>query len=362
MATVASSASSAVEDRRANSSDWILLGTSMVLALFGLLMIYSATRAMGTISMERQMMFAAIGAVSALVMSLIDYRDLRHRLPVLCGLVLLALIAVFFFPEINGARRWIPLGPFAFQPAEFAKIIAILGMAAILAPERPNFDTSQLRWSRIFMVLGFIAIPSVLIFMEPDLGTMLVFVFVGFVMFFAAGASWRQMAVLGFGGMTAVVLAFWTGLLADYQLDRFRVLIDQDLDPQGIGYNLLRSKLAIGSGQLTGRGLFQGDATNFRYIPEQETDFIFTAVGEQLGFVGGLLVLLAFGMIIWRLLVIAANARDRFGTLIAVGISAMLMFQVFVNIGMTVGIMPVTGIPLPFMSLGGSSFQMTTIA
>ncbi|MPZ51694.1 MAG: hypothetical protein GEU79_03000 [Acidimicrobiia bacterium] len=158
------------------------------------------------------------------------------------------------------------------------------------------------------------------------------------------------------------MLAFWTGLLADYQLDRFRVLIDQDLDPQGIGYNLLRSKLAIGSGQLTGRGLFQGDATNFRYIPEQETDFIFTAVGEQLGFVGGILVLLAFGMIIWRLLVIGANSRDRFGTLLATGIGAMLMFQVFVNIGMTVGIMPVTGIPLPFMSLGGSSFQMTTIA
>ncbi len=362
MATVAASASAAVDERSANRTDWILIGTSTVLAMFGLLMIYSATRATGTISMERQMMFAAVGAVMALVMSLIDYRDLRHRVPVVFGLTVLALVAVFFFPARNGAQRWIPMGPFAFQPAEFAKIVAILASAAILAPERPNYDTSRLKWSRILMVLGIVAPVMGLIFIEPDLGTMLVFVFVAFVMFFAAGASWRQVAIMTFGGISAVVLAFWSGLIADYQLARFRVLIDQDLDPQGIGYNLLRSKLAIGSGQLTGRGLFQGDATNFRYIPEQETDFIFTAVGEQLGFVGGLLVLLAFGVVLWRLLVIAANARDRFGALVTIGIAAMLMFQVFVNVGMTVGIMPITGIPLPFMSLGGSSFQVTTMA
>jgi rod shape determining protein RodA len=145
-------------------------------------------------------------------------------------------------------------------------------------------------------------------------------------------------------------------------MNRIEILFNPTIDPQGIGYNLAQSKLAIGSGQLFGSGLFAGTQTNFEYVPEQETDFIFTAVGEQLGFVGGLLVLVAFAVIIWRLLVIADNARDRFGALIAVGIAAMMMFHVFVNVGMTIGIMPVTGLPLPFLSQGGSFYLAMTLA
>src|SRR5690606_8136326 len=152
------------------------------------------------------------------------------------------------------------------------------------------------------------------------------------------------------------VALYRMGAIAEYQLNRIRVLVDPTIDPQGIGYNLAQSKLAIGSGQLFGRGLFQGTQTNFQYVPEQETDFIFTAVAEQLGFVGGIVVLLAFMILIWRILVIASNARDRFGALIALGVAAMLMFHIFINIGMTMGITPVTGLPLPFLSLGGSAF------
>jgi rod shape determining protein RodA len=191
----------------------------------------------------------------------------------------------------------------------------------------------------------------------------MVFGFILFVMLFAAGATWRQMVALTAAATAGVVLVLQRGWLEQYQLDRIRVLFDPKIDPQGIGYNLQQSKYAIGSGQLFGRGLFaEGTQTSFEYVPEQETDFIFTAVAEQLGFVGGILVIAAFAVIIWRLLVIAASARDRFGALIALGLAAMMVFHVFINVGMTIGIMPVTGIPLPFLSAGGSFYLAMTLA
>ena len=362
MATIARSAPEAVGGRRQNRPDWILFGILVILALFGLLMIYSATRANGSFSMERQMIFVAAGIVTYPVASWIDYREYRHLVPYLYGIVIVLLVGVFFFAETNGAHRWIKMPFFDLQPAEIAKVVLVLALASILAPHTRDDDRPILSWPKLMLVLGVVALPSVLIFKQPDLGTMLVFVFVMMAMLFAAGASWRQLTTLSVGGLSVAVFAFQRGLIADYQLDRIRVLVDATVDPQGIGYNLLRSKLAIGSGQLFGSGLFQGTQTNFQYVPEQETDFIFTAVAEQLGFVGGLLVLAAFMVLIWRLLVIAGNARDKFGALIVVGIAAMFMFHVFINIGMTMGITPVTGLPLPFLSLGGSSFLAMSFA
>ncbi len=362
MATIAGTAPEAVTDRRRNRPDWILFGTMVVLSLFGLLMIYSATKSTGVSSMERQMISVAAGFVVFLLTSFIDYREYRHLIPYLYGLILLALVGVFFFPETNGAHRWIAFPFFDFQPAEFAKVIVVLALASILAPHTRDDDTPGLSWGKLGLVLVVVAVPAALIFMQPDLGTMLVFVFVMMAMLFAAGSSWRQLTTLTGGGLLAVAFALQRGWIANYQLDRIRVLVDPTVDPQGIGYNLLRSKLAIGSGQLLGRGLFQGTQTNFQYVPEQETDFIFTAVAEQLGFVGGLLVLAAFMVLIWRLLIIATNARDKFGALIVVGIGAMFMFHVFINVGMTMGITPVTGLPLPFLSLGGSSFLAMSFA
>ncbi len=199
-------------------------------------------------------------------------------------------------------------------------------------------------------------IPATLIFLQPDLGTMLVFAFILIVMLFGAGISARQALVLSGAGVGLTLAVIQLGLFQEYQLDRIRVLLDPTRDPTGIGWNLRQSILAVGSGQLTGKGLFRGEQTNFQYVPEQGTDFIFTAVGEQLGFVGGILVIAAFLVLVWRLLAISATARDRFGALVALGIAAIFVFHVFVNIGMTIGIMPVTGLPLPFMSAGGSSF------
>jgi rod shape determining protein RodA len=336
----------------------------LALSGFGLLMIYSATSSTGSVGMERQMIFVAAGLTIYAIISNIDYREYRNLIPMVAIVVLIALFAVYLFDPVNGAQRWIPLGFFKLQPAEFAKVVVILLLAALLSPaNREEIGRRQLDWPTIFRAILVIAVPAVLILLEPDLGTTLVFGFILFVMLFAAGATWRQLVALAGASAILVFVVIQQGWLESYQLDRIKVLFDSTIDPQGIGYNLRQSKFAIGSGQLFGRGLFaEGTQTSFEYVPEQETDFIFTAVAEQLGFVGAILVLAAFAVIIWRLLVIAANARDRFGALIAIGLAAMMVFHVFVNVGMTIGIMPVTGLPLPFLSAGGSFYLAMTLS
>jgi len=354
--------------RRNNRSDWMLFGTMLALSGFGLLMIYSATRSSGTFSMERQMIFVAAGLLIFLITSNIDYREYRGIVPAASIIILILLVVVFFFPPINEVNRWIPLGFFNLQPAEFAKIVVIVALATLLAPPASRDELAgprRLTWGKIGQAALVVAVPGYLILREPDLGTALVFGFILMVMLFLAGASWRQMAVLftivGAGG-----IAIWRWretLLSEYQLDRIETLFRPELDPQGIGYQITQSKSAIGSGQLFGKGLFAEDSlTAFQYVPEQETDFIFTAVAEQLGLIGGLLVIIAFVIIVWRLLVIATSARDRFGALVAAGIAAMITFHAFVNIGMTIGIMPVTGLPLPFLSQGGSFYMAMTLS
>ncbi|MGH8944317.1 MAG: rod shape-determining protein RodA [Acidimicrobiia bacterium] len=351
-------------DRGRNKSDRILFGTMLALSAFGLLMVYSATRSSGSVGMERQMIFVAAGLTLYAVISNIDYRELKNLIPIVSIAVLVGLFAVYLFEPVNGARRWIDLGFFKLQPAEFAKVIVILLLAAILSPSnREEVGQRQLTWPTVFRAIAIVALPAVLVLFEPDLGTTLVFGFILFVMLFVAGATWRQMLALAATAALGVVAVLQFKLLEEYQMNRILVLFRPEIDPQGIGYNILQSRYAVGSGQLFGKGLFaEGTQTSFEYVPEQETDFIFTAVAEQLGFVGGVLVVAAFAVIIWRLLVIAANARDRFGALIAAGLAAMMVFHVFVNVGMTIGIMPVTGIPLPFLSAGGSFYLAMTLA
>jgi rod shape determining protein RodA len=359
MATTAPSLT-AVTDRRGNRPDSVLLSMVLLLSGFGLLMIYSATRfgleraeQIPTGTMERQMIFVTGGLIAIGLFSLIDYREYRNFLPMIYGAIVLLLLAVFLFPEVNGAQRWIPIPLFNLQPAEFTKPVVIIAMAYVLSQ---GTDPDRVRWRQIVQVLLLAGFPAALIVFEPDLGTALTIPFVMLVMLFAAGANWKQLGSLVGSGVVAVAAAFRFDLLQDHQERRILVFLDPSLDPQGMGFQLRQSKLAIGSGQLTGKGLFEGTQTNLAYVPEAETDFIFTAVGEQLGFVGGVVLVAAFLVLIWRLLVIAAHARDRFGSLIAVGVAGMLVFHVFVNIGMTVGIAPVTGLPLPFLSLGGSFY------
>ena len=260
--------------------------------------------------------------------------------------------------KVQGAQRWIPIGPYQFQPAEFAKLAVVLALASlIVSAGRP-----PLSWHLVARAVILVTIPSLLIFLQPDLGTMLSFAMILVLMLFAGAATWRQIAFLAVAAVVSTVGLFQLGAVKAYQITRLTAFLDPAADPQGAGFNLLQSEIAIGTGRLTGRGLFEGSQTNLRFIPEQSSDFIFTAVAEQLGFVGRRCGAGALRPHHLAVLVTAANARDRFGQLIAVGIAALIAFHVFVNIGMTVRLMPVTGLPLPFMSAGGTVFVAMSIA
>ena len=355
--------------RRGNRSDWILLATMLALSAIGLVMILSATRATGTFSMERQMIFVAAGLIIFLVFSNIDYREYRSMIPVISGVIMVLLVVVFFFAPVSDsgvgrAHRWIPLGFFNLQPSEFAKVAVIIALASLLAPStRDDELQATVTWRKVGLAVLITIVPGILIYRQPDLGTALVFGFVLLVLLFAAGATWRQMLTLATGSVVSVALVWRMRLLSEYQMERLTCLVNPESDPLDQCYQLGQSIRAIGSGQIFGKGMFQENTlTHFEYVPEQQTDFIFTAVGEQLGLFGGLVVLGLFAILIWRLLVISANSRDRFGALIAVGIAAMIMFHVFVNVGMTIGIMPITGLPLPFLSQGGSFYMAMSLA
>jgi rod shape determining protein RodA len=261
---------------------------------------------------------------------------------------------------INGAHSWIVLpAGFQVQPAEFAKLAIVVGMAMLLGEKRDGEDAP--RDSDVLQVLGLCAIPMVLIMAQPDFGTTMVFIFVILGVLAVAGAPARWVVGLMVAGVfVGGVVA--PHLLKQYQLDRFRVVADASVDPRGVGYNTQQARIAIGSGGLTGKGLFRGSQTQGRFIPEQQTDFVFTVAGEELGLVGAGGIILALGLVLWRGLRIASAATDPFGRLVAAGVVSWFSFQSFVNIGMTLGIMPVTGLPLPFVSYGGSSMFANLMA
>ena len=340
--------------------DPALLFATLLLSAFGVLMVFSATVHKQETAgldpnafMERQIIFAIVGAGLLIAMSMFDYRHLRALAPVLYALALIGLVLVLtpLGDVRGGASRWINLGAFQAQPSELAKLAVLVAMAAFLADRK-----GEVRARDVAAVCGISLVPMVLIYLQPDLGTTLVFVILTGVTLLVGGAKLRHFATLTFIAAIAVVAVIQLGLLQDYQIERVTAFLDATPDVQSEGYNLTQSKIAIASGGMRGKGLrAENTQTSLDFVPEQHTDFIFTAVGEQLGFVGSATLLGLFVLLIWRALRIATMSRDMFGTLMAAGIAAYWVFQVFVNVGMTMGIMPITGIPLPFISYGGSS-------
>ena len=341
--------------------DVVLVFCVLAIAAFGLLMIHSATKSDATGAgtfVEKQTMFCMIGFVAMLIAAVVDYRVIRDFAPVLYGGTVLVLLAVKspLGSTSKGAQAWFDVGPFQLQPSEFAKLVLIVTVAAYVAAHRGELDLR-----RLAITLGIAALPMGLIYLQPDLGTALVFVAVLMGMLLVGGARPRHLVALTLVGVVAVVAVINLGVLKQYQLDRLGAFIKPDADTQRSAYNLNQSKIAIGSGGITGKGLGKGPQTNLSYVPEQHTDFIFTVVGEELGFFGSSLLLVLFGIVVWRTWRAAALSKDLFGTLVCVGVLSMLVFQVFENAGMTMGIMPITGIPLPLFSYGGSSVIATFI-
>jgi len=333
--------------------DKVLLFSALALGAFGVLMIFSATRAdnPSTYYLKKQLVFFILAILVMFLGAAFDYRRIMPYTKIVYAVTLLLLVVVFFFPAIGGAHRWINLGFFPVQPSEIAKVAVILVLATFLADRHMEIGSNKEFLQAIAIGGG----AMFFLFLEPDLGVTLSIFVIMCGMLLVGGARLKQMAVLAGGTAVLVTAAIGLKLLKAYQISRLLVFIKPDMDPLQSGYNLVQSKIAIGSGQLIGKGLFNGTQTNLKFIPEHHTDFIFSVVGEELGFLGGILLLTLFALLLWRALRIAVSARDSFGAMVAVGIVVMFFFQIIVNVGMTMGIMPITGVPLPFMSYGGSS-------
>jgi rod shape determining protein RodA len=334
------------------------VGAVLAIAVLGLLMIYSSTRerlALDGIDeyyfVKRQAIFVVLGlCVMAAVMA-VDYRKLRDFSVLAYGAVVVSLLAVLspLGSEARGAQAWFQLpGGFQLQPSELAKFGIIVAVAGYCNAHRGEMDPN-----RLVLTIGLAAVPVGLVALQPDLGTGIVIAVIVVGLLALAGVSGRQLAILGLLGLTGVFAVINLGMLADYQEDRLSVFGDDA--PRESTYNQDQSEIAIETGSIDGKGLYQGPQTQGGFVPEQHTDFIFTAAGEELGFIGAGTVLALFGVVVWRVWRTATLARDFYGMLVCMGVLAMFTFQVFENIGMTMGIMPVTGIPLPFMSYGGSA-------
>ena len=350
--------------------DWTLMFAVFGLCAYGGALVWSATRSAAldsggdpTAFLKKHCLNVAIGLVLGVVASVFDYRMLRAYAPVLYLLSIAGLVAVLspLGTTINGSHSWIVLpAGFSIQPSEMAKVALVVGMAMLLSEKRDAEDTP--RDVDVVMTLAFAAVPLALVMLQPDLGTALVVSAIVLGVVAVSGAPLRWVVGLVLGAVLIAFVAVQTGLLKDYQLDRFRAFYDPTADPKGAGYNVRQAQIAIGSGGFHGQGLFHGAQTQGRFVPAQQTDFIFTVAGEELGFVGAGVLVLLLGVVLWRAGRIAMKAEDLFGRLLATGVLCWFAFQSFENIGMTLGIMPVTGVPLPFVSYGGSSMFANMLA
>ena len=344
--------------------DKLLTFAVVGLLLIGTMLVYAGTREWfrsygldPEYYFKRHTLNIIIGGLLAYGTTLIDYRLLRAYTPILWLAAVLGLIIVLIpglGTEINGAQAWISLpGGFQLQPAELAKIAIIVGMAMILADrEQSDKDPTDLD---VVKALAIAAVPILLIVAQPDLGTVLIISAAVVAMIGASGAPASWVIGLLLAAIVGVFAAVQTGAVSSYQVARLQSFVDPSADPQATGYQLRQSRITIGSGGLLGKGLFEGPQTNGRFVPEQQTDFIFTVAGEELGFIGCSIILLLYMLFFIRAFAICRHSSDLFGRLVCIGVIAWFAFQTFENIGMTMGLMPMTGVPLPFLSYGGSS-------
>ncbi|MEU4876570.1 rod shape-determining protein RodA [Streptomyces sp. NPDC021608] len=359
-------------DSMARRLDWPILLSAIALSLIGSLLVFSATRNRTEINqgdpyyfLVRHLMNTGIGLALMVGTIWLGHRTLRTAVPVLYGLSLLGILAVLtpLGSTVNGAHSWIVLGGgFSLQPSEFVKITIILGMAMLLAARVDAGDKPYPDQRTVIQALGLAAVPMLIVMLMPDLGSVMVMVMIVLGVLLASGASNRWVFGLLGAGAAGAIAVWQLHILDEYQIARFAAFANPSLDPAGVGYNTNQARIAIGSGGLTGAGLFHGSQTTGQFVPEQQTDFVFTVAGEELGFMGAGLIIVLLGVVLWRACRIARETTELYGTIVAAGIVAWFAFQAFENIGMTLGIMPVTGLPLPFVSYGGTSMFAVWVA
>jgi rod shape determining protein RodA len=354
---------------RVRRLDWLIIVATLALCGIGAALVWSATKtrqqSIGgdpTLYLQRHLLNVAIGLVLGAAMVFLDYRVLRAYTPIIYVASLAGIVATFFVGStINGAHAWIVLGGgFQLQPSEFAKVALVLGMAMILAERRDAED--EPRGMDVMIVLALAAVPMLLVLLGQDLGTATVLAFTVLGVLALSGVKMRWVIGLLVAAVLLGFVAFQAGMVKQHQIDRIKAFTDPRIDARGIGYNSKQARIAIGSGGLFGRGLGKGPQTQGGFVPEQQTDFIFTVAGEELGLAGAGVIIVLLGVVLWRGFRIAARAPDMFGRLVAVGVICWFAYQSFINIGMTLGITPVTGLPLPFVSYGGSAMFANLMA
>lgn len=343
--------------------DWVLIGVVLLLLALGLLVIWSttikATSVAGQSDVVHQAIFVVLGLILGFFAARIDYRTWFKLTPWLYGAMVFSLVLVLVVSRaVLGAQRWISLGFFQFQPSEFAKLVVIVVLAKFFAH---NYDRLE-QPKYLALSLAYVAVPVALVMKQPDLGTALVLMVIWLSMALVSRVRKLHLAILG--GLGLAALPFGLKLLKPFQRARLETFINPTADPLHTGYNAVQSTITVGSGQIFGRGLAAGSQSQLNFLPPlaQHTDFIFAVLGEKMGFVGASLLILLFGTLFYRGFRIAYRAQDRFGMFLATGIVAMLLFHVFINVGMNMGIAPVTGIPLPFVSYGGTALIVGLVA
>jgi rod shape determining protein RodA len=339
--------------------DWPMTLIALLICAVGVLQIFSATRdTTWADAWWKQIIYIFGGLLLMWIILTIDYHTLLHHVPLLYGISVIALVGTYVIgKQVFGSRRWIPLaGGFHLQVSEFVKLVIILLIARYLTELR----TDELELRELLKLAGLILIPTVLVLKQPDLGTSLTYLAVLAAGAFVAGLRWKYVAAI----TVVMVLVLPVGLhfLKDYQKARLISFMDPDRDPQGTGYQLIQSKIAVGAGGMFGKGVAKGTQTQLRFLPVPHTDFIFSGFSEEHGFVGVVAVLSLYFVMIMRIVQNAQTAADRSGMYVCMGVAALLLFHMLVNVGMVVGSMPVTGIPLPFMSAGGSSVWSNFLA
>ncbi len=352
-------------DRRLiENFDWSIIWVLFAIISIGLLSIYSALyvqiQAHPTNNLFlRQLVWLAVGMMVMCCSLFIDYQKLRSLSPWIYGSVLLLLVLVLVAgKEVNGSRRWIEIAGFQFQPSEFMKVVIVLQLAGYFSSQDvPGYPSL----GKLILPVCFTIAPVLLVLAEPDLGTAISILAISTTIIFYVGIRWKYLAI-GALSILPFIMPIWEHALKPYQKRRILILLRPDLDPLGAGYHIRQSKIAIGSGMLWGKGFLNGTQNKLHFLPEKHTDFIFSVWAEEWGFVGSAVLILLFCLLIFLTLRVAGRSRDRYGSLIVVGMSAYILWQAIINIGMVIGLLPVVGITLPFVSYGGSSLITLCLA
>ena len=343
-----------MKKRLTKNIEWSILVCTIVLVAIGLFAVYSATMSAGLEEFRKQIMWILISVPFLILFTLIDYDSLAKVSPIFYVLTLISLVAVLFTRPISGATSWFDFGSISFQPSEFAKITVILFIALLISRFKRKDEKSINKITRLLMILMAIAIPLALIVKQPDFGTAVSIMVACVFMLFVGGIHKRYIFIALLIVVIAVPLLYFF-VMPEHAKKRIEVFLNPELDPRGSGYNLTQSKIAIGAGQVFGMGFLKGNQTQLGFLYPKSTDFIFSVIGEEMGFVFCAVIIVLYVVLITKSIYVAKTAKDDLGAVIAAGIAGIFFFHMIENIGMTMGLLPITGVPLPFVSYGGSS-------